>query len=208
MKRARDTLTRTLSRTIFMFNLFVKWEYTSANNNQQSHIWNRHRATTIITQREPASRANHGRTLIPKRWLELRRELGLHVCWKMIDYFLAYKAKMIYIVLCQFFFRWIVLNTKQRAFHWDCGFCFSSFLRNFILNNDVKYVSTWIKRSTQSNSSKKMWISLTWNEIEILRNLYRTMKMKLHMIWIKIRFLNESKHDFHSSWSSMKKIDE
>lgn len=34
------------------------------------------------------------------------------------------------------------------------------------------------------------------------------MKMKLHMIWIKIRFLNESKHDFHSSSSSMERIDE
>lgn len=38
VKRARDTLTRTQSRTIFMFNLFVKWKYTSANNIQQSHI--------------------------------------------------------------------------------------------------------------------------------------------------------------------------
>lgn len=101
VKRARDTLTRTLSRTIFMFNLFVKWEYTSANNNQQSHIWNRHRATTIITQQEPATEQAERWF---ERWLELRRELGLHVCWKMIDYFLAYKSKWFTLFCANFFF--------------------------------------------------------------------------------------------------------
>lgn len=101
VKRARDTLTRTLSRTIFMFNLFVKWEYTSANNNQQSHIWNRHRATTIITQREPASRA--GRTLI---WTLVRIEARARFACVLKDdwLFSRIQIQMIYIVLCQFFF--------------------------------------------------------------------------------------------------------
>lgn len=103
VKRARDTLTRTLSRTIFMFNLFVKWEYTSANNNQQSHIWNRHRATTIITQREPASWANHGRTLI--RTLVRIEARARFACVLKDDWlFSRIQSQMIYIVLCQFFF--------------------------------------------------------------------------------------------------------
>lgn len=80
------------------------------NGNIRRQITISNRTYEIDTERRRSSHSENLQTEQTteehwfERWLELRRELGLHVCWKMIGYFLAYKAKWFTLFCANFFF--------------------------------------------------------------------------------------------------------
>lgn len=212
VKRARDTLTRTQSRTIFMFNLFVKWKYTSANN-QQSHIWNRQREH--IAQRTERCgamrcRAEWSRTLIRMLVRIGAREFCSHVCAeKMMNYFHANERKKTYtqtkwftLFLCQFHIPCICVKRKKKKQQATNSSQHS--IEIAIFHFYVIFIILLWRQIRNKNTSRtnriaiKVVVALARNEIEIPRKSHR-MKMNANMIWIH-SFPSELSTRFHPQW--------